>query len=52
MVELKTSKLLSSISFEKDLYSYTFSSNSENELNNILNIVDEENIVSYFFEKH
>lgn len=52
VVELKTSKLLSSSSFEKDLYSYTFSSNSENELNNILNIVDEENIVSYFFEKH
>ena len=52
VVELKTSKLLSSSSFEKDLYSYTFSSNSENELNNILNIVDEENIISYFFEKH
>ncbi len=52
VVELKTSKLLSSSSFENDLYSYTFSSNSENELNNILNIVDEGNIVSYFFEKH
>ena len=50
--EFSSIKILSSSSFENNQYSYSFKSNSEEDLNNIVNMLNKENIVSYFFEKH